>query len=94
MIFFIFSGEEWLADVEFVQDAAEGPHVNRCSVRDPENDLWRSIEPTLDVCVNLVVLETSRTEVDNFDARFIDLAEENILWLEVTVHDIMLSHVV
>lgn len=59
MILLIFSGEEWLADIELVKDATKGPHVNSCRVGDAKNDLGSTIESTLDICVDLLVLEAA-----------------------------------
>ena len=74
VIFFVFSGEEWLAHVELVEDAAEGPHVDCRAVGDAEHDLWGAVETRLDVGVDFLVLEAARAEVDDFDARFIYLS--------------------
>ena len=94
MILLVFSWEEWLADVELVKDASERPHVDGCSVRDAKNDFRCSVEPTLDVCVDLLVLETTRSEVNDFDARFVDLSQQDIFWFQVAMYDVVFSHVV
>lgn len=59
MIFLIFSREEWLADIELVKDTTKGPHVNGCRVGDAKNDLRSTIESTLDICVDLLVLKAA-----------------------------------
>ena len=94
MIFLVLTWEKWMSDVELVQDAAEGPHVNGRRVRDTEHDLRRTVEATLDVCVDFLVLEAPRTKVDDLDARLVDLAEENIFRFQIAVHDVVLPHVV
>ena len=94
MIFFIFSGEKRLAHVEFVKDAAEGPHVDGRRVGDAQHDLRRAVEATLDVCVDFLVLEAPRTKVNDLDARLVDLAQENIFRFQIAVHDVVLPHVV
>jgi len=68
VVFFVFSGKKRLAHIELVKDAAEGPHINRCSVWDTEYDFRSAVETRLDVGVYLLILEAARAEVDNFDA--------------------------
>lgn len=47
--------EEYLARIEFVQCAADGPHVNGILVRHSQDDLWGSIESTDKIRGDLVV---------------------------------------
>ena len=68
MVFFVFSGKKRLAHIELVKDAAEGPHINRCSVWYTEYDFRGAVEARLNIGVDLLVLEAARAEVDNFDA--------------------------
>ena len=94
MIFFIFTREQRLPNVELVEDTAERPHVDGGWVGNTEHDLRCSIEATLDVGVDLLVLEATWTEVNDFNSWFVNLAEEDVLRFQVTVHDVVLSHVV
>ena len=47
----VLAGEQWAAGVEFGDDAAEAPHVDRRRVRQTEDHLGRTVEPRLDVGV-------------------------------------------
>ena len=94
VIFLVLAREKRLANVEFVEDAAEGPHVDSAGVGDAEDDLGRTIEARLDVRVDLLVFETARAEIDNLDSRLVNLSEQDVLGLQVTMHDVMLAHVV
>ena len=67
VIFFVFTGEKWLSDVKLIEDAAEGPHVDRTRVTDTKHNFWRAIEPRLDVGVYFLVFEAPGAKVDNFD---------------------------
>ena len=53
-------------------DTAEGPHVDRCRVRQTEKDLWRSVESRLDVGVDCLPFVTGRTKVDHLDLRRVE----------------------
>lgn len=94
MIFFVLAWEEWVADGQLIQDAPERPHVNRRVVGDAKHDFRRTVETRLDVCVDFLVFEASTAEVNNFDARLVDFAQQNVLGFEVTVHDVVFPHVV
>lgn len=65
---FTLAWEDWDASVELDEDAAETPHVNSCRVRDPNDDLWRSVESRLNVGVDPLVREARRAEVDDLDS--------------------------
>lgn len=94
MLFFIFAWEERIAYVKFIEDAAKGPHVYGCVVRNSEDDLGCTVEPRLDVGVDLLVFEAAAAKVDDLDARLVDLAQEDILGLQVAMDYIVFSHVV
>ena len=94
VIFLVLAREKRLANVEFVEDAAEGPHVDSAGVGDAEDDLGRAIEARLNVRVDLLVFETARAEIDNLDSRLVNLSEQDVFRLQVTMHDVMLAHVV
>jgi len=48
----VLAGEQRAAGVEFGDDAAEAPHVDRRRVRQTEDHLGRTVEPRLDVGVH------------------------------------------
>ena len=74
MLLLVLTGEERVANVELVEDAAERPHVNGGVVGDAKDNLWGSVEPTLDVGVDLLVLEAPAAEIDDLDARLVDFS--------------------
>lgn len=94
MLFLVLAREEGVPDVEFVQDAAEGPHVDSGVIRDPENNFWCTVESRLDVGVNFLIFETATSKVDDFNAGLINLPQQDVLRFQVTVHNIVLAHVV
>ena len=94
MVFFVFAGEEGVAYRQLVEDAAEGPHVDGRRVGDTQHDFRRAVESALDVRVDFLVLEAAATKVNDLDSRLGDFAEENVFGFEVTVDDLVLSHVV
>ena len=53
---------------EFAENAAHRPNIDRICIGHSDDDLRRSVKPTLDVGVNLVLLEAARTQVDDFNA--------------------------
>lgn len=91
MLLLVLTREQRIADVELIKDAAEAPHVDGAVVGDAEHDLWRPIESGLDIGINFLIFKTTGAEIDDFDARLVDLPEENVLWLEVAVHDVVLA---
>ena len=94
VLFLVLAGEEGVTDVQLVQNAAERPHVDCRAVGNTEDDFWCSVESTLNVGVDLLVLEAATTEIDDFDAGLVDLPEQDVLGLQVAVDDVVLSHVV
>ena len=72
LIDLVFTREYWVASVEFSNDAAKGPHVNGSIVRNSQHDLRGPVEPTLNVSINLLVLEAAGTEIDDLDTGLVD----------------------
>lgn len=68
MVFLVFSWKEWVSDIEFIENASETPHVDGRIVGDAQHDLRSSVEPALDVGVDLLCFEAATAEVDDFDA--------------------------
>ena len=85
------TGEDRDARIQFNQNAAEAPHVNACRVRDANYNLRCPVEAGLDVRVNALVGEAGRPEVNYFDTRLIWTLQQDILWFQVTVDDVLVS---
>lgn len=81
MLFFVLTWEKWIPNIELVQDTSETPHVNRRVVRNAEHNFGRTVESRLDVSVYFLVLKAATAEVNDLDAGFVDLAQENVLRL-------------
>ena len=94
MVFLVLAREQWLPNVQLIEDAAEGPHIDSASVRYAEDDFRSAVEARLDVGVDLLVLEAARAEIDDLDARLVDLSKQNVFRLQIAVHDVVLAHVV
>jgi hypothetical protein len=56
-----------------------------------EDILGGAIKTTLDVGIDLLVLEAGGTKVDSFDGGFLGMFEEDVLGLEVAMHHAMVS---
>ena len=69
----VLTREERVASVELGHDAAEAPHVDGSRVRDAQDDLGRSVEATLDVCVYALILEAAASVIDDLDPRLVRL---------------------
>ena len=74
LLLLILTGEDGEANEEFVEDAAERPHVDRWRVADAHHDFRRPIEPRLNVRIELVLLVGARAKIYDLDATFIALA--------------------
>jgi hypothetical protein len=94
LLLLVLAGEDREADVQLVQNAAKRPHVDGRRVSDSHHDLWCSIEPALDVGVELVCLVRPTAKVDHLYTTLVRLPQENVLWLHVAMYDVVLFHVV
>ena len=70
----ISAGEEWESSEQLDHDAPHAPHVNGLSVgEDPEHDLGGSVEPTLDVGVHDLLIQSATAEICYHDPTLIFL---------------------
>lgn len=92
MLVLVAAREQNLAGVELVENAAVRPHVDRVRVLDAQDNLRRAVKSRLDVSVDLLGFEAARAEIDDFDANFALLLDENVFRLEVAVDDLVLPH--
>ena len=88
LFFLVFTWEQRIAHVELVQDAAEGPHVDGRVVGDAHDDLGGTVEPRLDIGVDLFVDEGGTSEVNDLYARLVGLLEQDVLGLQIAVDDL------
>jgi hypothetical protein len=91
LVHFIFTWEQRNPGVKFRQNAPEAPHINRGGVGDAKDDLWSSVEPRLNVSVDTLILEATASIVNDLYARLVLLLEQDILWLQITVDNAMIS---
>lgn len=84
-----FSREEWKPGIKFSDDCSEWPHVNSRCVGYSEYDFRRSVESWLDIGVNSLAHETGAAVINDFDARFILLFQEDVLGLEVAMNQVV-----
>ena len=89
----IFPREYRIPSLELNQYASETPHVDSGCVGDPKNDFGGSVETRLDICVNSFILEAARAKVDDFDTGFVRALKQDVLWLQVTMYDALLTQV-
>ena len=91
LVHLVLAGEQRLPRVHLHEDAAEAPHVDGEVVRDPEEDLGAAVEPALNVLIDALAELARGTEVDNLDRTSLGVAEENILWLQITMDNFQLG---
>lgn len=82
-----FAGENRVPDYQLCEKTAKRPHIDSCSVRDSKDNLWCSVEARLNVCVNAFILQTGTSVVDHLDSRFARLLQQDILRLQVAMHN-------
>jgi hypothetical protein len=85
----IIAREQRLASIEFSEDAPQTPNIHFFGIPDPEDDLWRSVESTLDIGVDLLISEAARSEVDDFDLPAHGVDAKDILRLEIAMDDLV-----
>ena len=79
---------------ELDHDAAEGPHIDLLGVgEDAKHDVWCTVEPTLDVGVHNLVLETTASKVCNGDSTLILLFHKNVFGFQIAVDDAQLLQI-
>ena len=89
----ILAWEYRVSSLELNQYASETPHIDGGCVWDPKDDFGSSVESRLDVCVYSFILEAARAEVDDFDAGFVWALKQDVLWLQVTMYNALLTQV-
>lgn len=90
---FTLAGEDRDAREQLGEDAPEGPHVDGGCVGDPKNNLRSTVEPRLNVGVNLLVGEARGSEVDDLNTRLVGALQEDVFGLQITVDDLFVSEV-
>ena len=87
---FIFTWKERIARKQFCHNSSERPNVDGRGVRDSEYNLWSSIESRLYVGVNPLSKKAAAPEIDDSDSRLVLLLQQDVLWFQVTVNQIMI----
>mmetsp|Transcript_24009 Transcript_24009/g.42929 ORF Transcript_24009/g.42929 Transcript_24009/m.42929 type:complete len:303 (-) Transcript_24009:952-1860(-) len=90
LLHLVLSGEQRVARIQLRQDAPKGPHVDGRVIRDAQNHFWGPVETTLDVRVDTLIFEARGSQVDHLDAALRGVLEQHVLWLQVTVDDVLL----
>jgi hypothetical protein len=79
---------------KFDHDAAKRPHINLLVVgEESKHDIGGTVEATLYVSIDDLVLEATGSEICYDDARFILLLEQDVFRLQITVDDIQMFHI-
>ena len=73
------------------QDTASAPSIDVVAIRNSERDFRGSVVSGLNICVNSLILETTRAEVDHLYSRLVVLLQKNVLWLQVAVDYVLLA---
>src|ERR1700709_1984042 len=87
LLLFVLAREDRISSVKFGQNTAKTPHVNRQTIRHSKNDLWKAVESRLNVCVDLLVFVTARSEIDNLNLGACRMGKKDIFRLEIAVND-------
>lgn len=91
LLLFVLSREQRVTRIQLCKNTTKRPHVDCHIVRHSQNDLGRPIESGLDVRVHLLVFETTASEINHLDAGFRGVLQQDILRLEITVHNAVLA---
>mgnify|MGYP007058507940 CR=1 FL=1 len=83
--------EQTITSEQLDHDAPKGPHVDACSVGNSHDDLRGAIKAGLDVGVDALVLEAAASVVNDFYAWFVWLFQEDVLWLEIAMNNVVVT---
>ena len=75
---------------DLCKNATHTPHVNRATIRQPEDNLRGAIETRLEVCVRLLILDATAAEIDDPNRRFGEFTQKDVLWLQITMQNALL----
>lgn len=89
MVCLVLAGEYWIAHSKLSHYAPKGPHVNCRSVGDPEDDVWCTVKPRLNISVHSFALKTTAAKIYNLDSTLCRIFEQNVLGLEITVDHVV-----
>ena len=81
LLLLVFTREYGNTSVELGQITSQTPHIDRHTVCHSKDNFRGAIESRLDVCVDLLVLKTAGTEIDNLDFGMHWVGEQNIFGL-------------
>ncbi len=73
LLLFVLTCKQWIPNEQLIQDAAKRPHVDARCVMNAKHDFWGSVEPALDVRVELFILIGGTSKINDFDARLVRL---------------------
>lgn len=90
LLLLVLSRENRYACEELRQDAANTPHINWHPICHPQDDFRGPIESRLDISIDFFVLETAGSEIYDLDFGMQRMAEENVLWFQIAVYDLLL----
>jgi len=85
-----FSWKNRISQEELAYYTTKGPNINSRSIAHSQYYLWSSVKSALNIGIDLLVLETTRTNINYFYACFLLMFQENILWLQITMYDVHL----
>jgi hypothetical protein len=85
----ILTWEQRKTSVKLRYNCTKAPNIDSCCVWNSKNDFWSSIKPRLDVSVNSLSKEATTSIIDHFNTRFVLLLKKNILWLQITMDQVM-----
>jgi hypothetical protein len=91
LLVLVFSGKNWNTSVKFSQNASGTPYVYVMTIRYPHGYFWSPVVSRLDISVKGFLFEATRPEIYDFNAGFIVLFEQYVLWLQITMNDLITS---
>jgi len=83
--------EQGVAHVQLRQNAAKAPHVDLTAIRQAHDHLWAAVEAALHVGVHALIDEAAAAKVNDLDGGALRLHQQDILRLQVTVDQLVLS---
>lgn len=74
---------------DLIRQTSRAPNIDLLIIRLNKDNLRRPIVTGLNVCELLLIDETRRSEIDQFNSAFPLFLKNDVLWLDVAVHDLL-----
>ena len=83
--------EKWKPVEELGEYASKRPHIDRRRIPDPQYYFRGPIKPTLNIGIDLLLLEAAAPHIDHLNPTFVFLLEHDVLGFKVAVDDVVFA---